>query len=104
MGYRFSGQKLTLNQPLEILSRAVSAGTVQVPADGQPIVLMADSQTTGGYPQIAAVIQADLGRLAQNAFGSEIYFEQVNTQQALVELQKNQLYLENIRKKIDEIR
>jgi antagonist of KipI len=65
MGYRLSGPRLALAAPLEIVSQAVCFGTVQVPASGQPIVLMADRQTTGGYPRIAEVIAADQARLAQ---------------------------------------
>lgn len=68
MGYRLArlaGSPLALSAPMEIASQAVCAGTVQVPVSGQPIVLMADRQTTGGYPRIAEVIAADLPRLAQ---------------------------------------
>ncbi|MBF0785136.1 biotin-dependent carboxyltransferase family protein [Muribacter muris] len=105
MGYRFSGlQPLALNAPLEMLSYAAPAGTVQVPPDGQPIILMADAQTTGGYPKIACVIQADLGRLAQNPFGSNVYFECVSREQALSLYQANQDYLNRIRRCVYEAR
>lgn len=105
MGYRFKGsEKLALNSPLEMLSYAAPAGTVQVPPDGQPIILMADAQTTGGYPKIACIIHADLGRLAQNPFGSAVYFERVNLEQAVALHQKNQVYLDNIRRKTNETR
>ena len=78
MGYRLVGPKLALAAPREIVSQAVSLGTVQVPAGGQPIVLMADRQTTGGYPRIAEVVSADLPRLAQVAPGSvAVRFEKV---------------------------
>lgn len=105
MGYRFTGeQSLALNSPLEMLSYASPAGTVQVPPDGQPIILMADAQTTGGYPKIACVIHADLGRLAQNPFGSTLYFEQISRQQAVEFHQKNVNYLNHIRKLVNEAR
>ena len=78
MGYRFQGQKLELKQPLEMLSHAIQFGSVQVPPSGQPIILMADAQTTGGYPKIANVIEADLGALAQVRLGSTIQFEAVS--------------------------
>lgn len=105
MGYRLQGQNaLTLKQPLEMLSHAVPVGTVQVPPEGQPIVLMADAQTTGGYPKIACVIQADLGRLTQNGFGQDIYFRQVSIEQALAQQQKNQQYLDYVRRKANEKR
>ena len=57
-----------------MLSEAASFGSVQVPADGQPIVLMADRQTTGGYAKIAQVISADLPLLAQYAPGQALRF------------------------------
>lgn len=105
MGYRLAGsQKLALNAPLEMLSYAAPAGTVQVPPDGQPIVLMADAQTTGGYPKIACVIQADLGRLAQNPFGSEVIFERVSREQAVKFAQDNANYLAQIRRVANETR
>ncbi|QLB20935.1 hypothetical protein A6B43_05035 [Vespertiliibacter pulmonis] len=105
MGYRFAGEQiLELNTPLEMLSYAAPIGTVQVPPDGQPIILMADAQTTGGYPKIACVINADLGRLAQNPIGSTLYFEQVSHQQAVEYQQKNANYLDNIRRIVNEIR
>lgn len=103
MGYRFSGeQKLNLTQPLEMLSYAVPMGTVQVPPDGMPIILMADTQTTGGYPKIACVIEADLGRLAQTPFESAVYFSVISHQEAHERYQKNQDYLTGIRRKVNE--
>lgn len=65
MGYRMEGQTLKLRAPLEMISEAVAFGTIQVPPDGDAIVLMADRQTTGGYPKIATVISVDLPLLAQ---------------------------------------
>ena len=74
MGYRLSGPPLALRAPLEMISEAVAFGTVQVPPDGQPIVLMADRQTTGGYPKIASVLSIDLPRLAQAVPGDTLRF------------------------------
>ena len=74
MGYRLSGSPLALRAPLEMISEAVAFGTVQVPPDGQPIVLMADRQTTGGYPKIANVLSIDLPRLAQAVPGDTLRF------------------------------
>jgi allophanate hydrolase subunit 2 len=65
MGFRFDGPMLALREPLEMISEAVAFGTLQVPPDGNPIVLMADRQTTGGYPKIASVASVDLPILAQ---------------------------------------
>ncbi|MDO5639260.1 MAG: biotin-dependent carboxyltransferase family protein [Neisseria sp.] len=98
MGYRLQGGKLELAQPLEMLSHAVAFGTVQVPPSGDPIVLMADSQTTGGYPKIAAVAAADLGRLAQIRFGGKIYFQTASVAEAAQLQRKNQIYLNQIKR------
>ena len=102
MGYRFDGTELPLRQPLEMLSHAVCAGTVQVPPGGQPIILMADAQTTGGYPKIACVAAADLGHLAQTRFGSTVYFETVSVAEAWRLQQRNQIYLNQIRRIVED--
>lgn len=102
MGYRFAEKPLELTASLEMLSYAAPAGTVQVPPDGQPIVLMADAQTTGGYPKIACIIQADLGRLAQNPLGSKVYFEQVSCEQAVEIYRQDYAYLDYIRRIVNE--
>ncbi|WP_338809306.1 biotin-dependent carboxyltransferase family protein [Neisseria leonii] len=98
MGYRFGGGGLDRVQEAEMLSHAVQFGTVQVPPSGQPIILMADTQTTGGYPKIAAVAQADLGRLAQIRFGSKVYFQAADAAQAARLLRRNEAYLNQIRR------
>ena len=74
MGYRLEGPALALSAPLEMISEAVTFGTVQVPPDGQPIVLMADRQTTGGYPKIATVASVDLPLMAQKLPGDSVRF------------------------------
>jgi biotin-dependent carboxylase-like uncharacterized protein len=82
MGYRLQGPKLARADSQEILSLGVPLGVIQVPTDGQPIILMADHQTTGGYPLIASVIRADLPRAAQRAPGETIEFEIVEVEEA----------------------
>jgi len=82
MGYRLEGPPLPLAEPFELISSAVAFGTVQVPPNGQPIVLMADRQPTGGYPVIAQVIRADLPLLAQLAPGGTLRFQEVPLQAA----------------------
>lgn len=82
MGYRLKGEPIELIEPANLLSEAVAFGTIQVPPSGQPIVLMADRQTTGGYPKIASVISVDLPRLAQKLPGDEVRFEQVSLDRA----------------------
>jgi antagonist of KipI len=87
MGYRLSGTALHRTAGDELLSEGVAFGTVQVPPDGQPIVLMAERQSTGGYPKIAHVASVDLPMLAQLAPGQRVRFELVSLDlaQALIE-------------------
>jgi len=74
MGYRLQGEKLEQATTEQLISSPVNFGTVQLLPNGQLIVLMADHQTTGGYPRIAGVISAHLPRLAQRTTGDEIRF------------------------------
>lgn len=74
MGFRLGGPALARAESDEVLSGPTCLGTVQVPANGVPIVLMADHQTTGGYPRIAEVVSADVPRLAQLAPGGTVHF------------------------------
>ncbi|WP_106765819.1 biotin-dependent carboxyltransferase family protein [Paenibacillus faecalis] len=82
MGYRLSGSPLRLSTPKEYISEAVTPGTVQVPADGQPIILMADCQTHGGYPKIAQVASVDIPLVAQVPPGGCIRFNEITLQEA----------------------
>ncbi|MGO4329302.1 biotin-dependent carboxyltransferase family protein [Cupriavidus sp. M-11] len=82
MGYRLEGTPLALAAPAEMLSEAVAFGTIQVPPDGQPIVLMADRQTTGGYPKIAHVCAVDLPRLAQKMPSEAVRFALIDLREA----------------------
>ena len=74
MGFRLSGPPLGRPQGDEILSGPTCLGSVQVPPSGVPIALMADHQTTGGYPRIAEIASADVSRLAQLAPGGKVHF------------------------------
>ncbi len=78
MGYRLKGEKLSRQVKDELVSSAVSFGTLQLLPDGQLIILMADHQTTGGYPRIAHVISADRGAVAQLRPGEVFSFEVVS--------------------------
>lgn len=94
MGLRLRGVQLlhASKEAADIVSDAVVPGAIQVPASGQPIVLLADSQTVGGYPKIATVIYADLPRLAHMKPGSRLRFQLVSpaeAQHALLEQRKN---------------
>jgi biotin-dependent carboxylase-like uncharacterized protein len=82
MGYRISGPRLAVKKPTQILSEATAFGAVEVPHGGDPIVLMADRQTMGGYPKIAYVVSADLPSLAQSRPGEQVHFNLVSLEQA----------------------
>ena len=86
MGYRLSGDPLHLLDAKEMVSAAVSFGTIQLLPDGQLIVLMADHQTSGGYPRIGNVIEADLPLLAQLGPGDGVSFHLVTIEEAEREL------------------
>ena len=86
MGYRLEGAVLELRAPMEILSEPVAFGTVQLPPDGRPIVLMADRQTTGGYPRIGEVATVDLPLLAQLKPGDSLCFRPCSVDEAQARL------------------
>jgi len=88
MGFRLVGPALARTESDEILSGPTALGTVQVPASGAPIALMADHQTTGGYPRIAEIAYADVPRLAQLAPGGTVHFAKCGLDMA-VELRKD---------------
>ena len=90
MGIRLWGIALRGKEKLEIISDAITFGSIQITNSGMPIVLMADHQTTGGYAKIATVISADLPKLAQAKPGDKIIFEivDVNTAEKIAIKQK----------------
>lgn len=87
MGYRLEGPALSAGTA-ERLSSVTPLGTIQAPPGGQPILLMADRQTTGGYPRVAVVISADIGLAAQLAPGSWIEFAACTKAEALTSLRE----------------
>ncbi len=82
MGYRLEGVSLALQQPIELLSEGVAFGTIQLPPGGAPIVLMADRQTTGGYPRIGEVASVDLPLIAQLKPGDRLRFRPISLDEA----------------------
>lgn len=82
MGVRLAGPSLSRKRNAELASSTVAPGTIQVPPDGQPIVLMADAQTIGGYPQVAHVISTDLPLVAQLRPGYVLRFREVALEEA----------------------
>ncbi len=82
MGYRLQGVKLKHKASTDMISEGIVMGSIQVPASGDPIIVLADRQTTGGYPKIATVITVDLPLVAQAKPGDPIDFTQVTVTEA----------------------
>lgn len=82
MGYRLNGPTLDLKDTRQIISEVTSFGTIQVPPDGNPIILMADRQTTGGYVKIAHVATVDLPLVAQTMPGETLRFHEITLSEA----------------------
>ena len=97
MGVRLDGAApFTPARGRTLISDAVVLGDVQVPGDGQPIVLLADRQPTGGYPRIATVITADLAAFAQLATGATVRFAEVSPGDAVAALREFRARLEDL--------
>lgn len=103
MGYRLDGQKLTTKLP-SMLSEATVRGAVQLTSSGQPIVLMADRQTTGGYPLIAVVATIDLPRLVQCQPDQQIQFQFIGLDEASQLLKKQAQQLTDLARQIQHSR
>jgi antagonist of KipI len=101
MGYRLRGSNLKLEQSRELLSEAVTFGTVQVPADGNPILLMADHPTTGGYPEIAQVATIDLPLVAQAQPGERLRFREITVEEAQDALRQRERELKELKKGLE---
>ena len=81
MGYRLQGSAIHCSET-NMYSEGIALGAIQIPADGQPIILLNDRQTLGGYPKIGSVFQPDLGLLAQCGTGGKIRFRQITIEDA----------------------
>ncbi|MBF8999071.1 5-oxoprolinase subunit C family protein [Vibrio nitrifigilis] len=84
MGYRLSGESIQC-QEQKLISEGIALGAIQIPADGQPIVLMRDRQTIGGYPKMGCVCAKDLSKLAQSQPGTTVRFVEKSLEQATQE-------------------
>ncbi len=101
MGYRLEGPSVqSVRAPL--LSEGISLGAIQIPVDGQPIVLLNDCQTIGGYPKIGAVLSCDLGHLAQCNPGALVRFESIPIGLAQEILQETKARMEALQLKVCE--
>jgi allophanate hydrolase len=100
MGMQLTGPKLELKSALSIPSEPVVKGSIQVSGDGIPTILLADHQTTGGYPKIATVISSDINRLVQFRSNQSVEFKLISSNEALQKtrklLDKKEKYLQKI--------
>jgi len=96
MGYRLEGPPLIHSDSSDILSDATPIGSLQVPRSGQPILLMADRQTTGGYPKIGTVITADVPTAGQLAPGDWIEFRECTRADAITALREQEAALSGL--------
>lgn len=97
MGYTLAGEKVSHKDGADIISDGISMGAVQVPSSGNPIIMMADRQTTGGYTKIANVITADLPKLAQAKPGDVIVFKKSTIEEA-------HMLLKDLENRINEVK
>lgn len=98
MGYRLEGETLELSTTESLLSVGLSRGSIQLPPNGQPIILMADHQSTGGYPILGQVIQADWPRLAQLTAGQSLQFQAITLKEANEALLDQMRFLQQIKR------
>jgi biotin-dependent carboxylase-like uncharacterized protein len=88
MGYRLTGPKVAHANGYNIVSDGIVAGSIQVPGSGEPIVMLADRQTTGGYPKIATLASVDIARLAQSRPGTIVRFTAIDRATAVTLLRQ----------------
>jgi 5-oxoprolinase (ATP-hydrolysing) subunit C len=103
MGYRLEGPVIKHLRGHNIVSDGTVNGSIQVPGNGAPIVLMPDRGTSGGYPKIATVITADLGRFAQIPAGRGFRFKAIGMAEAQAELRKFSELLRSLPDRVREI-
>ncbi len=97
MGYRMDGPKIDHLDGADIVSDGICLGAVQVPGHGQPIVMMADRQTTGGYTKIAVITGKSVARLAQRLPGESVRFQSMSQDQAIQEAKSEAQEIERLR-------
>jgi antagonist of KipI len=95
-GLRLKGEAIETIESRQLLTDGIPLGAIQVPQDGQPIILFVDQQTTGGYPKIASVIAADMHRIGQLRPRDEIRFAEVSIPEAIEALREQERWLQGI--------
>lgn len=97
MGYRLEGEPVEHTDGPDVISDGTPLGTIQVPGDGQPIILLSDRGTTGGYTKIATVISTDLSKVAQAMPGHTVRFRAVSVEEAQEAYRRQEALLRSIR-------
>ena len=93
MGVRIEGNKISSIKSHNIASEGIIKGSIQVPGNGNPIILMAEHPTIGGYPKIATVILADIARISQFTVGTQFNFKEVTlTEAENIFMEKNKFF------------
>lgn len=100
MGCRLDGPFIAAKDKNDIISDGIAFGSIQVPAHGKPIIMLADRQTTGGYAKIATVASVDIPKLVQRKTDHKIRFQAITVQEAQQLLRQEQIELDEMRKKI----
>jgi allophanate hydrolase subunit 2 len=93
MGYRMEGPVIAHKRTADIISDATCLGSVQAPGHGQPIAMLADRQTTGGYAKIATICAVDVENLAQRLPGQKVRFVRVSVSEAVALLREEEALL-----------
>lgn len=100
MGYRINGPEIKFKKNIEMISGEVSFGTIQIPPDGNPIILLADRATAGGYPKIAHVASYDIPKLVQLKPYDKIKFKMITLKEAEELYFKREKYIEELKESV----
>lgn len=101
MGYRLNGPKIKFKEKIEMISGEVSFGTIQIPPDGNPIILLADRATAGGYPKLAHVAFCDIQKLVQLKPFNSIKFKRITLKEAEKLYLDRERYIDQLKKNIN---
>ena len=102
MGYRLEGPEIEHSEKgADIITDAIPLGAIQVPANGKPIIMLADRQTTGGYAKIGVVVRVDVPKVAQTRVGGKLRFKAITVEKAQELLRKREVLLRNIKRLLD---
>lgn len=100
MGYRLEGPVISYYDKVDIISDAIVFGSIQIPAIGMPMILLADRQTTGGYAKIGTVITSDLPKLVQCMPGAKVRFECITVEEAILCCKREDKLRRQLRRKV----